>query len=141
MNILIATTDQHRKDAYYVREEVFVKEQGVPMTLEIDDLEEEAIHFIGYQGNQPIAASRMRFVDDYAKMERICVRKNSRGKGLGKEILLAMENKALKENIKKAKLHAQVQAKDFYKSLGYSVLSDKEFMDAGIPHVAMVKNL
>ena len=141
MNIVIVTTDQQRKDAYHVRKEVFVEEQGVPMELEIDELEEEAIHFVGYDEDQPVAASRMRFVDTYAKMERICLKKEWRGKGLGKELLIAMEEKAVQHNYRQAKLHAQVHAKAFYESIGYTVLSEKEFMDAGIPHVAMVKNL
>lgn len=141
MNIINVTTDKQRNDAYQVRKEVFVEEQGVPVELEIDELEEEAIHFVGYEEEQPVAASRMRFVDTYAKMERICVKKEWRGKGLGKELLLAMEDAARKHDYQQAKLHAQVHAKAFYQSLGYIVLSDKEFMDAGIPHVAMVKSL
>src|SRR5690625_1818161 len=141
MDIMIVTTELQRQHAYQVREEVFVKEQHVPVELETDELEEEAIHFIGYEDNQPIAASRMRFVDEYAKMERICVKKEWRGKGFGKDILITMEEKAKLENVKKSKLHAQVQAKEFYQRLGYSVLSNNEFMDAGIPHVAMMKHL
>ena len=40
----------------------------------------------------------------------------------------------------KAKLHAQTYAREFYEKLGYKVVSD-EFKDAGIPHVAMTKEL
>lgn len=40
----------------------------------------------------------------------------------------------------KAKLNAQTQAEAFYEALGYVTISDK-FMDAGIPHVTMVKEL
>jgi len=42
--------------------------------------------------------------------------------------------------IEKIKLHAQTHAEGFYKKLGYVTVSG-EFMDAGIPHVEMVKKL
>src|SRR5699024_11577020 len=44
----------------YVRKTVFVDEQKVPEELEIDEFEETAIHFISYEQDEPIAASRLR---------------------------------------------------------------------------------
>lgn len=48
MKTVIATAQTQREDAYYVRKEVFVKEQEVPLEIEIDELEDEAIHFVIY---------------------------------------------------------------------------------------------
>ncbi|MGN8644577.1 GNAT family N-acetyltransferase [Gracilibacillus sp. HCP3S3_G5_1] len=140
MKLKEVKTEQELQDAYKVRFEVFVEEQGVPEDLEIDDLENEALHFIGYQNEKPAVASRMRFVNDYAKMERICVIKAQRGKGFGRDILLFMEEAAKQKGMKKSKLNAQTQAEAFYQSLGYETISG-EFMDAGIPHVTMTKSL
>lgn len=140
MNLKEVKTEQELQDAYKVRFEVFVEEQGVPEDLEIDDLEKEALHFIGYENEKPAVASRMRFINDYAKMERICVIKVQRGKGFGRDILLFMEEAAKQKGMKKSKLNAQTQAEAFYQSLGYVTISG-EFMDAGIPHVTMTKSL
>ncbi|WP_066187143.1 MULTISPECIES: GNAT family N-acetyltransferase [Gracilibacillus] len=140
MEIIEAKNEKVLADGYKVRFEVFVDEQQVPKDLEIDEWEEAATHFVGYRNNQPIAASRMRFVDQYAKMERICVVKAHRNQGLGKELLLFMEDVAKKQQYTKAKLNGQIQAVDFYQHLGYHIVSD-EFLDAGIPHVTMVKQL
>lgn len=35
-------------ECFYIRREVFVKEQGVPLENELDSFEEESIHIIGY---------------------------------------------------------------------------------------------
>lgn len=140
MEIKIVETDAQRKDAYFVRNTVFVDEQNVPAELEIDELEEEAIHFVGYEKNEPVAASRLRLVEEYGKLERICVLKGYRGLSFGKQIIQEMERIITEKGFKKAKLNAQVQAEEFYGSLGYKTISG-EFMDAGIPHVTMTKQL
>jgi predicted GNAT family N-acyltransferase len=140
MELKIVNTEKELQDAYKVRFTVFVEEQGVPEDLEIDELEQEALHFIGYEEEEPVAASRMRFVDGYAKMERICVLQSQRGKGFGRDILLFMERIAKEKDMDKSKLNAQTRAEAFYQSLGYETISG-EFMDAGIPHVTMTKSI
>jgi predicted GNAT family N-acyltransferase len=140
MDIRIVDTDQEMQDAYSVRKLVFINEQNVPADLEMDEFDQHAIHFVGYLNNQPIAASRLRFVDGYGKLERICVLKEFRGKQYGKQIIQAMEQVIKKQDILKAKLNAQTHAEGFYKFIGYETVSD-EFMDAGIPHVTMIKTL
>lgn len=140
MELFIVETDEQLKDAYKVRHTVFVKEQGVPPEIEIDELENEAIHFVGYEDNLPISAGRIRFVDDYGKLERVCVLKEFRGYSYGKQIITKMEQTIAAKGKNKAKLNAQTHAEAFYESLGYKTISD-EFMDAGIPHVTMIKEL
>ncbi|RSL30806.1 GNAT family N-acetyltransferase [Salibacterium salarium] len=131
---------QQKNDAFYVRFEVFVKEQKVPESLEIDEHDETAIHFIAYDRNTPVGAGRLRFVNDYGKVERICVIGSARHTGTGQHIMQAIEEKSLHEGYRAMKLNAQFSAAGFYKKLGYTVTSD-EFMDAGIPHVEMKKNI
>jgi predicted GNAT family N-acyltransferase len=140
MKITVAENSLQQQDAFQVRTLVFVEEQQVPAELEIDELENDGIHFVGYEEDVPGAAARMRFVDDYAKLERICILKDFRGKHYGNDLVWAMEEEAKKRGMKKAKLNAQTRAIPFYERLGYTVVSD-EFMDAGIPHKTMTKQL
>jgi predicted GNAT family N-acyltransferase len=127
-------------DAFHIRMNVFVEEQKVPPEEEIDEHDNTAIHFVGYLEEEPIAASRLRFTGEYGKLERICILKEHRGKHYGQQIIRAMEEKIMEKGYKKAKLHAQTHAEGFYGRLGYQTVSG-EFMDAGIPHVAMIKEL
>lgn len=140
MNIKIVETEEELEQAYHVRMNVFVKEQKVPAEEELDEHDQRAIHFIGIDDGQVIAASRLRFVEDSGKLERICIEKDYRGKSYGKRLIEYMEEEIKRHDYNKAKLNAQTYAKSFYQKLGYETISG-EFMDAGIPHVAMVKGL
>lgn len=134
------TTKNQLDDAFGVRMVVFVEEQKVSVEEELDAFDETATHFIGYENEQPVAASRLRFEADYGKLERICVLQEFRGKHFGQQIIKEMELTISKNGYKKAKLHAQTHAESFYSLLGYETVSDI-FMDAGIPHVSMTKTL
>lgn len=140
MAVKIVETENERQLVFTIREKVFVEEQKVPIELEVDEYENEAIHFICQDGEIPVGASRLRLIDDYGKLERICILKPFRGKSFGKEIIAHMEAEIVNHGYMKAILHAQTHATMFYENLGYSVVSD-EFMDAGIPHVTMEKSL
>jgi predicted GNAT family N-acyltransferase len=135
-------TPKEREDAFYVRKLVFVEEQGVPMSSEIDEYEDAADHLVIYNENndEPVAAGRLRVVDGVAKLERICVIPAFRKYGLGKSVVQALESMAERKGILKAKLHGQTHAQPFYEKLGYSAVSDV-FIEEGIPHIAMVKAL
>ena len=46
MNIIKATTDQQKQDAYAVRHDVFVIEQEVDASIERDELDKVATHML-----------------------------------------------------------------------------------------------
>ncbi|RSK29282.1 GNAT family N-acetyltransferase [Bacillus sp. HMF5848] len=140
MNVTHVTTPEQLDDAYYVRKVVFIDEQNVPEEEEMDQFDETSEHFVVYDGDKPVGAGRFRVVDGYGKVERICIMKSHRGKGLGNLLIHAIEAYAKDTNVAKTKLNAQTHAEAFYKKLGYETVSD-EFMDAGIPHVTMIKNM
>ncbi|MFS0752157.1 GNAT family N-acetyltransferase [Oceanobacillus sp. 1P07AA] len=141
MRVKIAESREELEQAYHIRMVVFVEEQEVPAEEELDEHDATATHFLAFENNHAIAASRLRFTDEgYGKLERICVLKDHRGKSVGKQLISAMEEEIKLQNYHKAKLNAQTHALNFYKKLGYHVISE-EFMDAGIPHVTMVKDL
>lgn len=140
MLIKAVETKTEQEDAFNIRHRVFVNEQKVPEDLEIDQYEDEATHFVAYDQQEPIAAGRYRVVEGLAKVERICVLQEFRGTGIGRLLMNEIEKQVRMKEISGLKLNSQVSAIDFYKSLGYTITSE-EFMDAGIPHVTMIKNL
>ena len=53
----------------------------MPLHLECDAEDASATHFIMYEGNDPVGAARLRSIeDDAAKIERVCILQNQRGK-------------------------------------------------------------
>lgn len=140
-NVKIVETKQEHDDAFAIRKKVFVEEQGVPLHLECDAEDATATHFIMYDNDEPVGAARLRSIDNNtAKIERVCILQSQRGKKLGALIMKGMEKHAISINKKTLKLHAQSYAIPFYEKLGFTVTSP-EFMDAGIPHRAMEKNI
>lgn len=138
--IKVAKTDLEKEQAFHVRKIVFIEEQQVSQEIERDGFDQTSIHFVGLIDDEPVAAGRVRFIDDCGKLERICVLRNYRGKSYGSKLMDVMEAEILKEGYQKAKLNAQTHAKDFYLRLGYETIS-AEFYDAGMPHVTMMKKL
>lgn len=140
-DVKLVTTDEDRERAFALRKEVFVKEQGVPLSLEIDEHDATAIHFIVNDGIDTIATARLREIEPkIGKVERVCVLSSYRGKRLGVLIMESVEKYAKNIDFNTLKLHAQSYAVPFYEKLGY-VVTSPEFMDADIPHRAMEKAL
>ncbi|SLK21307.1 MULTISPECIES: GNAT family N-acetyltransferase [unclassified Paenibacillus] len=141
---IVEANNQELLDACFaIRTAIFVEEQGVPAEDEFDAydaLDTEAKHILLYVDGIPAASSRLRVVENVAKLERICVMIDYRKHGLGRVLIDKLEQMALAQGLKKAKLHAQVQASGFYERLGYTAASDV-FMEDGIPHLLMTKKL
>jgi predicted GNAT family N-acyltransferase len=140
MKVVFGNNEMLWNDAVTVRRKVFVEEQQVPEEEEIDQFESESTHFVLYDEGLPVGAGRFRTIDGIGKIERICVLPHYRSRGAGRLIMESIEQFAKEKGIAKAKLNAQTHAEQFYQKLGYETVSDI-FMDAGIPHVTMVKAL
>lgn len=119
-----------------LRTEVFVIEQQVDASLEIDELDQTCDHYIIEENNEVIATCRVLKYEDCYKIGRVAVSKNKRSKGIGTYLLKEIEQFLPQQT--KIKLSAQIQALSFYENLGYSSYGD-HFDDAGIEHVWMVK--
>lgn len=140
-HVTIVSADQELQDAFFVRRKVFVEEQRVPLSLEIDEFDETASHFVVYEKKSPIGAGRIRETSPgVGKVERVCVLPNYRGLHLGKLIMKALEDHGSEKGFEKIVLNAQTHAIPFYESIGY-VITSPEFMDADMPHRAMEKKL
>lgn len=142
LNIHVETvTPKNKSIAFTIRKKVFVEEQRVPENLEIDKYEDEAIHFLAYVNGEPAGTARLRWLDEHtAKAERVAVIKRFRGNGLGRVLMDALEAAAKQKKAKTVVLHAQTRARPFYERLGYEAYGDL-FLDAGIEHIAMKKNI
>ncbi|MBT2570386.1 GNAT family N-acetyltransferase [Planococcus sp. ISL-110] len=139
LKVKIAQNQLEKEQAFDIRRKVFVEEQHVPLHIEMDEYDDSAIHFVGYQLEQPIAAGRIREVETgLGKVERVCVLSEYRGQQIGVLIMNELEEYARTNGLFRLKLNAQTHALAFYEKLGYDITSD-EFLDAGIPHKSMEK--
>lgn len=128
-------------DPFFVRTEVFVNEQGYAQELELDALDDTAMHVAAYQSGQVIATARL-FAEKEAvwHLGRVAVRKPWRGQGVGALLVNEAEKKAKECGAEKIVLGAQVSKQVFYEKQGYSVCG-KGYLDEGVPHIEMEKKL
>jgi len=122
---------------FIVRGIVFIAEQKVPYRIEMDEHELSALHILGERDGEPIAAGRLRFLGDWAKLERIAVRKEYRNRGYGHAIVDYMLNVARTKRYHKFKMHAQAYLCDFYARHGFQIRGEL-FKEADIDHYLMV---
>lgn len=145
ITVTLVHTDKELEDAFFVRQEVFVKEQGIPLPLERDEYDDESQHIVAYHEGQPIAAGRVRLIDSsIAKVDRICVLPIFRRQQVGVRMMQKLEDYVTQlpesVHIQTIKIFAQTHAVPFYEKMGYHVTSP-EFIDGGIPYRAMEKRL
>lgn len=128
-------------DAFDVRRDVFIEEQGVSEAEEWDGKDENSIHYVVYDGDDPVGTARLRTPeDDLAKIERVAVEKPSRGRGIGRTLIRVLEEEATDQGCTDVLLHAQTTVEEFYQKLGYETVSGV-FLEDGIQHVKMTKSL
>lgn len=123
------------QQALYIREAVFVTEQGVDKTLECQG-DEDAVHYLLFDAGKPVGTARWRKAEKGIKLERFAVLPEYRNMGAGKIIL----DKILKDVIRlnfPVYLHAQEGAVNFYRRNGFEIAGEM-FMEAGIRHYGMV---
>jgi predicted GNAT family N-acyltransferase len=122
--------------AYDIRRRVFQEEQGVPPELEFDSDDAIAVHVVAVAGGDVIGTGRLVMHADIAKVGRMAVVREWRGRGAGRAILAALVGEAAQRGVQRVVLHAQVHAIPFYERNGFRVVGDV-FDEAGIPHRRM----
>ena len=142
--IKILKSEEELNLGFALRIEVFVREQKVPMELELDekDHSENTVHIGYFHDDNLIGVARLIDIDkDVIHIGRVVIDKEYRGQGIGRELIIGCETTA-KDILKRevtVELSAQIQAEKFYESLGYNRVNDKIYLDAGIEHVDMRK--
>lgn len=121
-----------------IREAVFVREQQVPIELEWDEFDARSLHALAF-GDDDVPVGTGRLLPD-GRIGRMAVLPSWRGRGVGTAILSALVARAAGLAMPRVLLHAQTHAAGFYARRGFSP-SGGEFLEAGIPHVKMLRDL
>ena len=141
----IIEAEDRLDDCVEIRKAVFVREQGVPVELEVDEKDEAGSgcdHFLMLDGaDRPFGTFRAYYeTETNVHLQRFCVLKEMRGRGFGREALRFAEEHYARLGAKKIVLGAQCTAVPFYEKCGYTAVSEV-FLDAGMPHRMMEKTI
>lgn len=127
---------EHAPDARFVREAVFVQEQGFAPEDEFDVFDEQAMHAVIYDGEKPIGTGRLYHDGKTFRIGRLCVLKEERAQGVGDLLMRLLLIKAFEFGPSQVRLDAQVRVQGFYENFGFA--TDGDVMEeAGIPHIPM----
>ena len=135
-----ATTESDLAAAMEVRQRVFVEEQHVPPEEEVDSLDAMAAHVVVEANGTVVATGRLTNETGEARIGRIAVLQEWRRHGIAGQIIGALETEARKQGHRQVALHAQTYVQGLYDKHGY-VVSGASFIEAGIDHVPMTKQL
>jgi len=139
MNVRVRRVHSRREleKAFAIRDRVFVKEQGVPVEIEMDSDDARAAHLLAFAAGDPVGTARVVMRQGSAKIGRMAVLKSCRGTGVGKKLLKRAIATARRRGARKIYLHAQVSVIGFYEALGFCCVGPV-FKEAGIPHRKMI---
>ena len=141
MEVRLTRNDAEMTAAFELRRQVFVVEQRVPAEIERDEYDASATHVVAMDGDTVLATGRLVAASPAtARLGRMAVAAHVRRRGIGSQVLTCLEEQAYASGVRRVLLHAQLPVLGFYEAHGY-VAEGEEFLEAGIPHVAMAKQL
>ena len=136
--------NQQEFDQYYfLRWKILREPLNKDLGSEQDELESQAIHRATFdeQGNV-IAVARLHYTELLgAQIRYMAVAENYQGKGLGQQIISALERHAISLGIKNITLKSREVAVSFYENIGYQNLGFSHLLHNQIKHFSMEKKL
>jgi predicted GNAT family N-acyltransferase len=135
ISVNILPWEQAQSQAYPIRLAVFVKEQGVPEELELDEEDPLAWHAIAKLDGQAIGTARLQ---KDGKIGRMAVIQAYRRQGVASAMMNVLLKFGRQHGINQFYLHAQIEALPFYERFGF-VANGPVFNEAGIAHQIMRK--
>ena len=121
-----------------IRSAVFIAEQECPYLEEFDGNDFSSTHLLGYVGNEPAACLRIRYFADFAKIERLAVRKEFRKLRVSLQLVEAAIELCHAKGYQRLYGHAQKRLVNFWSQFGFEVFDEaKEFVFSDFDYVEM----
>jgi predicted GNAT family N-acyltransferase len=140
-SVRVARTIDDFMRAAVLRGAVFIGEQRCPYDEEFDGNDFTATHLIGYMGNEPAGCLRIRYFSDFAKLERLVVRKEFRRSGLARQLVEAGVEFCRTKGYTRMGTYAQKRLVKFWNKCGFSIPdTPRELVFSDFDYVEMVRD-
>ena len=137
--VAIARTLEDMMRVMTIRGAVYIAEQGCPYEEEFDGNDFSATHLIGYVGNEPAACLRIRYFADFAKVERLAVRREFRKTRIAFQMARAAIELCRAKGYRSIYAHAQKRLLNFFSRFGFRPLEGgREFVFSDFDYVEIV---
>jgi predicted GNAT family N-acyltransferase len=138
MVIAIKSWQDAQHEAYPIRKQVFIEEQGVPECMELDEFDPTAWHALAYVDSECVGTARLVTIPgSIGRIGRMAVLPKHRRQGVGSRLLEALLKQGKALEISQLELHAQLSAISFYEQFGF-IAQGAIYDEAGIAHRDMI---
>lgn len=135
MEFKVVSTPEELQQAFAIRTLVYLGEQRCPWTEEFDGNDYAATQILGTIDGEPAATARIRWFGGFAKLERLAIRAEHRGRGHGHGLLRFLLDLCRQKGFGRVYLHAQARLERFYAGYGFArvgqpfVFSDHGYLE------------
>ncbi len=141
ISIRVAGTIDDFLRAAVIRGAVFIGEQRCPYDEEFDGNDFTATHLIGFVGGEPAGCLRIRYFADFAKLERLVVRKEFRSSGLASRLVEAGVEFCRTKGYTCMCTYAQKRLVGFWSKCGFTISDPaRELVFSDFDYVEMTFN-
>lgn len=142
MELRIPHTESDWKAYYAIRYNVLREPWNQPLGSEILTDEQDAIHIMAVENDTVLGVARMHeSAPKQGQVRCVAVATDQQGKGVGKAIMIYLENQAQQSGWHEIVLEARENAVPFYTSLGYQIEQESYLLFGEIQHYRMKKAL
>ncbi|MES2474007.1 MAG: GNAT family N-acetyltransferase [Pseudomonadota bacterium] len=142
IGVTIARTLEDLSRVISIRSAVYIGEQECPYDEEYDGNDLAATHLIAYVGDEPVGCMRVRCFADFAKIERLAIRKEFRKTRAAFQLVRAGFKLCQKKGYTRVYGHSQTRLVNFWTRFGFRVPENaKRFVFSDFDYVEIVADI
>jgi len=142
VGITIARTFDDLMRVTAVRNSVYIGEQECPFDEEYDGNDLSATHLLAFIGDEPVGCLRLRFFADFAKFERMAIRKEYRKSRAAIQLARAGFKFCQKKGYRKVYGHVQERLVPFWSRFGFRVRENtRRFVFSDFEYVEIIADI
>ncbi|MGH6828817.1 MAG: GNAT family N-acetyltransferase [Rhizomicrobium sp.] len=142
LSVSVARSFEDLMRVVSMRSAIYIGEQECPYEEEFDGNDMAAAHLVGYVGREPAGCIRVRYFADFAKIERLAVRKEFRTTRLSFQLVHAAIELCRMKGYRRLYGHAQKRLVNFWSRFGFRLFEGgKELVFSDFDYVEMVAEI
>jgi predicted GNAT family N-acyltransferase len=119
ISVTVARSMEDLMRVIAIRSAVYIAEQECPYLEEFDGNDFSSTHLLAYVGNEPVGCLRIRYFADFAKIERLAVRKEFRKLRISPHLVEAAIELCQAKGYQRLYGHAQKRLVKFWSQFGF----------------------
>ena len=142
IGITVARTFDDLMRVAAIRNSVYIGEQECPFHEEYDGNDLSATHLLAYIGDEPVGCLRLRFFADFAKFERMAIRKEYRKSHAAIQLARAGFKFCQKKGYQRVYGHIQERLVGFWSRFGFRVMENsRRFVFSDFEYIEIVADI